>query len=48
MEEAWPDIYGKQQGKGQLPKDQCQMYLAPNMAKSILTEPDDASHSRMR
>jgi hypothetical protein len=48
MEEAWPDIYGKQQGKPQLQKDQCQMYLAPNMAKSILTEPNDASHGRMR
>jgi hypothetical protein len=48
MEEAWLDIYGKQQGKPQLQKDQCQMYLAPNMAKSILTEPNDASHGRMR
>jgi hypothetical protein len=48
MEEAWVDIYGKQQGKPQLQKDQCQMYLAPNMAKSILTEPNDAAHGRMR
>jgi hypothetical protein len=48
MEEAWSDIYGKQQGKPQLQKDQCQMYLAPNMAKSLLTEPNDASHGRMR
>lgn len=48
MEEAWMDIYGKQQGKPQLQKDQSQMYLAPNMAKSILTEPSDALHGRMR
>lgn len=47
-EDAWADIYGKQQGKPQLQKDQCQMYLAPNEAKGILTEPNDASHGRMR
>lgn len=47
-EEAWTDIYGKQQGKPQLQKDQYQMYLAPNMATSLLTEPSDALHGQMR
>jgi hypothetical protein len=47
-EEAWADIYEKPRGLPQLQKDQTQLYLAPGLAKSILTEPSDVAHGRMR
>jgi len=49
LEEAWQDIYGKPQPRNtQLQRDPAQFVSSPSGAKSILEEPNDEMHARMR
>ncbi len=49
LEEAWHDIYGKPQPRNtQLRRDPAQFVSPPSGVKSIIEEPNDESHARMR
>lgn len=49
VEDAWQDIYAKAGSRNtQLPKDPFQFFRPPGGKNSMIQEPDDDEHQRMR